>query len=51
MPKQRSGYPRIENVPTSKNVADIFTKSLAPKPFLKFFTMLVVPKSTIKFNE
>ena len=41
----------IDYVPTSENVADIFTKALAREPFFKFRAMLVVPKSSIKFNE
>ena len=40
---------RMDYIPTSKNVADIFTKALPRELFFKFRAMLVVSKSSIKF--
>ena len=42
------GSVRVDYVPTSDNVADIFTKALPREPFIKFRGMLIVSKSSIK---
>ena len=44
------GSIRFDCVATAENVADIFTKALLREPFLKFRALLVVSKSTAKFN-
>ena len=43
------GSVRVDYVPTSDNVADIFTKALPREPFFKFRSMLVVSRATINF--
>ena len=43
------GSVRVDYVPTSDNVADIFTKALPREPFIKFRSMLVVSRATINF--
>ena len=45
------GRVKINYLYTSENVADNFLKALARVAFLKFCAMLLVPKSSIKFNE
>ena len=47
----QKGSVRVDYVPTSENVADIFTKALPREPFFKFRAMLVVSKSSIKFDK
>ena len=41
-----SGSERVDYMPTSNNVANIFTKALPREPFIKFCSMLVVSRTT-----
>ena len=47
----QKGSVRVDYVPTSDNVVDIFTKALPRGPFFKFRAVLVVSKSSIKFDK
>ena len=44
------GSVRVDYVATAENVADIFTKAQSREPFFKFRALLVVSRSTVKFN-
>ena len=40
---------RVDYIPTSDNVADVFTKALQRDQFFKFRQRLIVPRSTVQF--
>ena len=46
----QQGNVRVDYIPTSENVVDIFTKALPRELFFKFRAMLVVSKSLINFE-
>ena len=47
----QQGNVNVDYIPTSKNVADIFTKALPREIFFEFRVMLLVSKSSTKFDN
>ena len=45
-----NGIVSVDYVVTAENVAEIFTKALPREPLFKFGLLLVVSRSTFKFN-